>query len=131
MILYTYFPSGLARKEDFPYVTYYCPHCHALNQPKQLDACISAPTSPNMGSPKTDDNEAVKKASASAAESILTSDSPVNASASATESIITSKSPVNASASATESTITSDSSVNASPEIEEVSERASLEDKAD
>ncbi|KAJ0966822.1 hypothetical protein J5N97_023739 [Dioscorea zingiberensis] len=23
--------NGLARKEDFPYMTYYCPHCHALN----------------------------------------------------------------------------------------------------
>ena len=21
----------MARKEDFPYITYYCPHCHALN----------------------------------------------------------------------------------------------------
>ncbi|XP_072958065.1 uncharacterized protein At2g24330 [Typha angustifolia] len=26
--------NGLARKEDFPYVTYYCPHCHALNTSK-------------------------------------------------------------------------------------------------
>lgn len=23
--------NGLARKEDFQYITYYCPHCHALN----------------------------------------------------------------------------------------------------
>ncbi|XP_074556629.1 uncharacterized protein At2g24330-like [Curcuma longa] len=23
--------NGLARKEDFPHITYYCPHCHALN----------------------------------------------------------------------------------------------------
>lgn len=27
--------NGLARKEDFPYVTYYCPHCHALNGSQQ------------------------------------------------------------------------------------------------
>ncbi|XP_051152522.1 uncharacterized protein At2g24330-like isoform X2 [Andrographis paniculata] len=27
--------NGLAKKEDFPYITYYCPHCKALNQPKQ------------------------------------------------------------------------------------------------
>ncbi|XP_051143011.1 uncharacterized protein At2g24330-like [Andrographis paniculata] len=27
--------NGLVRKEDFPYVTYYCPHCKALNRPKQ------------------------------------------------------------------------------------------------
>ncbi|XP_010525836.1 PREDICTED: uncharacterized protein At2g24330 [Tarenaya hassleriana] len=26
--------NGLARKEDFPYITYYCPHCQALNRPK-------------------------------------------------------------------------------------------------
>ncbi|KAK6930398.1 Lunapark domain, partial [Dillenia turbinata] len=27
--------NGLARKEDFPYITYYCPHCHALNRSKE------------------------------------------------------------------------------------------------
>ncbi|KAG8060192.1 hypothetical protein GUJ93_ZPchr0002g26827 [Zizania palustris] len=27
--------NGLARKEDYPHITYYCPHCHALNTPKQ------------------------------------------------------------------------------------------------
>ncbi|XP_064944974.1 uncharacterized protein At2g24330 isoform X2 [Musa acuminata AAA Group] len=26
---------GLARKEDFPHITYYCPHCHALNTSRQ------------------------------------------------------------------------------------------------
>ncbi|XP_076940594.1 uncharacterized protein At2g24330-like [Bidens hawaiensis] len=26
--------NGLARKEDFPFITYYCPHCRALNKPK-------------------------------------------------------------------------------------------------
>ncbi|WZZ09711.1 hypothetical protein YC2023_095632 [Brassica napus] len=26
--------NGLARKEDFAYITYYCPHCNALNKPK-------------------------------------------------------------------------------------------------
>lgn len=29
--------AGLARKEDFPYITYYCPHCHALNKSQQLE----------------------------------------------------------------------------------------------
>ncbi|KAL1300916.1 uncharacterized protein At2g24330 [Arachis hypogaea] len=106
--------NGLARKEDFPYVTYYCPHCHALNQPKQLDGNISR-ASPRMGSPKAYESEAVKYASGSAAESML----------------LTSNNPVDVSASATESTITSNSPVNASPEIEEVSERTSSEDKAD
>ncbi|RYR44427.1 hypothetical protein Ahy_A08g040755 isoform C [Arachis hypogaea] len=106
--------NGLARKEDFPYVTYYCPHCHALNQPKQLDGNISR-ASPRMGSPKAYESEAVKYASGSAAESML----------------LTSNNPVDVIASATESTITSNSPVNASPEIEEVSERTSSEDKAD
>ncbi|XP_061364340.1 uncharacterized protein At2g24330 isoform X2 [Gastrolobium bilobum] len=72
--------NGLARKEDFPFITYYCPHCHALNKPKQLDERISDFDSPNMGSPKTDDGEAVKNASASAADSIIKSNNPVNAS---------------------------------------------------
>lgn len=27
--------NGLARKEDFPYITYYCPHCHTLNGSQQ------------------------------------------------------------------------------------------------
>ncbi|CAO2043054.1 unnamed protein product [Urochloa humidicola] len=27
--------NGLARKEDFPHVTYYCPYCHALNTSNQ------------------------------------------------------------------------------------------------
>lgn len=30
------------RKEDFPLITYYCPHCHALNQPKQFEDCVSS-----------------------------------------------------------------------------------------
>ncbi|CAA7410644.1 unnamed protein product [Spirodela intermedia] len=29
--------NGLARKEDFPYITYFCPHCHALNRPRQAE----------------------------------------------------------------------------------------------
>ena len=31
-----YFLSGLARKEDFQYITYHCPHCHILNGSNQL-----------------------------------------------------------------------------------------------
>lgn len=29
--------AGLARKEDFSYITYYCPHCGALNKPKHSE----------------------------------------------------------------------------------------------
>ncbi len=27
---------GLARKEDFQYITYYCPHCYTLNGARQV-----------------------------------------------------------------------------------------------
>lgn len=27
--------NGLAKREDFPHIIYYCPQCHALNTPKQ------------------------------------------------------------------------------------------------
>uniref|UniRef100_A0A1D1Y3A0 Uncharacterized protein At2g24330 n=2 Tax=Anthurium amnicola TaxID=1678845 RepID=A0A1D1Y3A0_9ARAE len=37
--------NGLARKEDYPYVTYYCPHCHALNGPRQSAEIDSGPDS--------------------------------------------------------------------------------------
>ncbi|KAB5553520.1 hypothetical protein DKX38_010831 [Salix brachista] len=40
--------NGLARKEDFPFITYYCPHCRALNQPKQLEEHVSGSSSPNL-----------------------------------------------------------------------------------
>ncbi|MED6125835.1 hypothetical protein PIB30_072379 [Stylosanthes scabra] len=106
--------NGLARKEDFPYVTYYCPHCNALNQPKQLDGQISR-ASPRMGSPKAYDSKALKDAIDAAAESM----------------VVASDSRVDASASATQSTITNNSHINASPEIEKVSERTSSEDKVD
>ncbi|KAG2291914.1 hypothetical protein Bca52824_038583 [Brassica carinata] len=29
--------NGLARKEDFAYITYYCPHCNGLNKPKHSE----------------------------------------------------------------------------------------------
>ncbi|XP_073150259.1 uncharacterized protein At2g24330 [Henckelia pumila] len=40
--------NGLARKEDFPYITYYCPHCHALNGPKQPSERTSRSSSPTI-----------------------------------------------------------------------------------
>ncbi|KAL8235428.1 hypothetical protein R6Q59_021528 [Mikania micrantha] len=42
--------NGLARKEDFLVFTYYCPHCHALNKPRNLDENFSCTNSPNMRS---------------------------------------------------------------------------------
>ncbi|QHN89077.1 uncharacterized protein DS421_16g569080 [Arachis hypogaea] len=71
--------NGLARKEDFPFITYYCPHCRALNKPKQSDERVSSGNSPNMRFPKTDDGEAVvKTVSASAADSIIKSNNPLD-----------------------------------------------------
>ncbi|KAE9586478.1 hypothetical protein Lal_00044675 [Lupinus albus] len=68
--------NGLSRKEDFPFTTYYCPHCHALNKPKQSDErSISGLNSPNK-----DVGEVVKNATASAADSIIRSISPINGS---------------------------------------------------
>ncbi|KAJ7980701.1 Lunapark domain containing protein [Quillaja saponaria] len=72
--------NGLARKEDFPYITYYCPHCHALNKPKLMEEWASGTNSPNLGSVKAAGigGEVVNSASGSASESIITSNSPLN-----------------------------------------------------
>ncbi|XXG54806.1 hypothetical protein AAC387_Pa03g2593 [Persea americana] len=43
--------NGLARKEDFPYVTYYCPHCHVLNRSRQLEGQGSSSISGKASSP--------------------------------------------------------------------------------
>ncbi|XP_028802351.1 uncharacterized protein At2g24330 [Neltuma alba] len=70
--------NGLVQKADFPYITYYCRHCHALNKPKELDERISGLSSQNMGHPKAD--EVAQTASASPGDGIITNNSPVNAS---------------------------------------------------
>ncbi|KAK4755978.1 hypothetical protein SAY87_009735 [Trapa incisa] len=46
--------NGLARKEDFPYITYYCPHCHALNRAQNSEQPISGTASPGMDSLRAD-----------------------------------------------------------------------------
>lgn len=43
---------GLVKKEDFPFITYYCPHCHALNRSNQSEEQISGHGSPTAGSIK-------------------------------------------------------------------------------
>jgi phage FluMu protein Com len=83
--------TGLARREEFPYITYYCPHCHALNRPKQSEeervSGSSTPNlgrvsgsstpylgnTPNLGSLRTDN------ASGTVSDSGLTTNSPVRA----------------------------------------------------
>ncbi|XP_012072927.2 uncharacterized protein At2g24330 [Jatropha curcas] len=69
--------NGLARKEDFPYITYFCPHCHALNQPKQSEESVSTS---NLGTLTAGgDVEAVNDASNPPSDSILQSNSPTRA----------------------------------------------------
>ncbi|EOY29121.1 hypothetical protein QUC31_020950 [Theobroma cacao] len=70
--------NGLARKEDFPYITYYCPHCHALNRPKQSEEHVSSSSSPSMNPLKAEGSgDATKHSSGSGTmgESVLTSNS--------------------------------------------------------
>ncbi|XP_022982488.1 uncharacterized protein At2g24330-like [Cucurbita maxima] len=42
--------NGLVKREDFPFITYYCPHCHALNRSNQLDEQVSGNSSPGSDS---------------------------------------------------------------------------------
>lgn len=48
--------NGLARKEDFPYITYYCPHCHALNKSQQLEEHPPVTSSTSTSLPGSPDN---------------------------------------------------------------------------
>ncbi|KAA8533173.1 hypothetical protein F0562_033294 [Nyssa sinensis] len=58
--------NGLARKEDFPYITYSCPHCNALNRSKNLEERVSGPGSPDMSaSTSVDDVNTISNASGS------------------------------------------------------------------
>lgn len=48
---------GLASKEDFPYVTYICPHCHAVNGPRIQQERGSSTSAPNVGSAGSGDHD--------------------------------------------------------------------------
>lgn len=71
------FRSGLARKEDFPYITYYCPHCQALNKPKQLEEHVSRSSLIMNALQSEGVGNAVTNPSGSMAEDILRSSSPM------------------------------------------------------
>ncbi|XP_023765183.1 uncharacterized protein At2g24330 [Lactuca sativa] len=45
--------NGLVRKEEFPFITYYCPHCHALNKPKNSGVSSETTMSPVLGPSRT------------------------------------------------------------------------------
>ncbi|CBI33045.3 unnamed protein product, partial [Vitis vinifera] len=81
--------NGLARKEDFPYVTYYCPHCHALNQSKQAEEHASRSNSPRTGSA-----DGISNAPGSVSDGTLTSSSPVRT-ASEIEEVVEKATPEN------------------------------------
>ncbi|KAK4370490.1 hypothetical protein RND71_009965 [Anisodus tanguticus] len=79
--------NGLARKEEFPYITYYCPHYNAVNRPKQLADGASGSSTLNMACTTiVADADLVKQDSGSMAERVSTSSSPAVASAVTTES---------------------------------------------
>ncbi|XP_024979299.1 uncharacterized protein At2g24330-like [Cynara cardunculus var. scolymus] len=42
--------NGLARKEDYPFISYYCPHCHSLNRPRKSDENSSGTNTPDTRS---------------------------------------------------------------------------------
>ncbi|XP_027080890.1 uncharacterized protein At2g24330-like [Coffea arabica] len=90
--------NGLARKEDFPYVTYYCPHCSALNRPKQPDGRNSESNSPDRSSSTSNsDAEVTKNAASAVVKTSATSSphSPVDAASGTAESdIVASDGPV-------------------------------------
>lgn len=80
VILSAYLCAGLARKEDFPFITYYCPHCQALNKPRNSDEGMSALNSQKMEFQTTDVVAAVRNTLDSAGDSLVTHESPVDSS---------------------------------------------------
>ncbi|XP_068642674.1 uncharacterized protein At2g24330-like [Aristolochia californica] len=61
--------NGLARKEDFPYITYYCPHCNALNVPQHQDGAGSGSVPHSIGAlPSGDGGTSSKSHSPSGTE---------------------------------------------------------------
>ncbi|KAG6411191.1 hypothetical protein SASPL_129269 [Salvia splendens] len=67
---------GLARKEEFSYITYYCPHCNALNRQKEADDRLSGTMSPTLTS---NDSEAAPSEAGSTADKASQCSSPTAA----------------------------------------------------
>ncbi|XP_047951767.1 uncharacterized protein At2g24330-like [Salvia hispanica] len=68
--------NGLVRKEEFPYITYYCPHCNALNRPKQADDHLSGTSSPVLTSKASVLSEAAPSEGGSVADKASQSSTP-------------------------------------------------------
>ncbi|KAL8162257.1 hypothetical protein V2J09_013746 [Rumex salicifolius] len=61
--------NGLASKEDFPYVTYICPHCRTVNGPRKKDDRVSNSSSPrNLSSSAVENTKAESSTSQSPRE---------------------------------------------------------------
>ncbi|XP_047945271.1 uncharacterized protein At2g24330-like [Salvia hispanica] len=90
--------NGLARKEDYPFVTYYCPHCQALNQPRHSEhgsglttrttsglttrttsGLTTRSTSPTAASPVKEEADVVPNAGGSVGGTVATSGDDVTA----------------------------------------------------
>ncbi|XP_042505306.1 uncharacterized protein At2g24330-like [Macadamia integrifolia] len=71
--------NGLARKEDFPYVTYYCPHCHALNRSGQLEEHATNFSSDNVSSPSPSNGDVIDNSSHFVTDNNLISGSSITA----------------------------------------------------
>lgn len=67
-LLTTFLLPGLARKEDFAFITYYCPHCNALNGSRQHEDRELVPDSGKV-SPSSQSDIVTGQAGASLASS--------------------------------------------------------------
>ncbi|KAI5072479.1 hypothetical protein GOP47_0013024 [Adiantum capillus-veneris] len=52
--------NGLARKEDFQYIAYYCPHCQSLNGSRQLGESAVGGNTPLATTPRAGDSQAIQ-----------------------------------------------------------------------
>lgn len=68
--------AGLARKEDFPYVTYYCPHCHVLNGSPQagFGDIVAASGSSSLGTDRIEGKVGENQVPSSDAKNISNSE---------------------------------------------------------
>ncbi|XP_022135665.1 uncharacterized protein At2g24330 isoform X2 [Momordica charantia] len=65
--------NGLVKKEDFPFITYYCPHCHALNRSNQSEEPASSHGTPGPDSARAGDSSDPSNTAGSVIDSVLTS----------------------------------------------------------
>ncbi|KAI3828214.1 hypothetical protein L1987_02311 [Smallanthus sonchifolius] len=96
--------NGLARKEDFPFVTYYCPRCHALNQSR--NSSPSSPSISTLGAGLNLIKQDSRSMKASAVSSPVADTMPTGEKVSAASSPVTDTVPVSEKVSAASSPVT-------------------------